>query len=181
MITKHVPNILTGSRVVLAVFVYNFIATEQFAYALIFHLIIFLTDVADGFLARKFHAESKLGEVYLEHLADVSWIFFTVLGLISLGKIPGWFVYVFIPGAIIFITIKFTVPGEKLARLFKFYIQPFAYGSFIVFMPIYFAFQTLPLLAFLVVLFLMLALAFFERERITYFLSNMGQGLSSKR
>ena len=52
---KHVPNILTLSRFALIPFIVYFIDAENYLLAFIFLTISALTDILDGFIARKFN------------------------------------------------------------------------------------------------------------------------------
>ncbi len=71
---KHLPNALTVARLIMSLAL-MFIKTFSF----VFYLLYFacgITDVLDGFVARKFHLESKMGAM-LDSIADL--FFFTVI------------------------------------------------------------------------------------------------------
>jgi cardiolipin synthase len=66
---KLVPNLLTAARILAAP--YLFWLTWQRAYTpvIVLFIAIGLTDVADGVVARRFHASSRVG-AYLDPIAD---------------------------------------------------------------------------------------------------------------
>lgn len=66
---KYVPNLLTAARILATP--YLFWLTWQHAYTpvIVLFIALGLTDAADGFLARLFHASSRLG-AYLDPVAD---------------------------------------------------------------------------------------------------------------
>lgn len=68
MIKKHLPNILTAARVPLAVAML-FVKTLSWAF-LTLYLLCGLTDILDGFFARKFGVQSRLG-ARLDSAADL--------------------------------------------------------------------------------------------------------------
>ncbi|MCL2671881.1 MAG: CDP-alcohol phosphatidyltransferase family protein [Clostridiales bacterium] len=66
---KHIPNILSGIRILLVgVFVALFFKAQYYA-ALIVFAVAFFTDLLDGYLARKFNWISSLGKL-LDPAAD---------------------------------------------------------------------------------------------------------------
>ena len=84
---KHVPNILTICRFLLIPFVVFYIFTGNYILAFIFFTLSGLTDIADGFIARKFNESSKLGAV-LDIMGDrivenIYWMTFCALGWIN--------------------------------------------------------------------------------------------------
>jgi len=103
---KHLPNLLTASRLVLTLFMFVALATasgalpyisenltvdQQFGlqrFAVIAFFVSAITDFFDGWLARKLHAESVWGAI-LDPIADKVLVAGAVLGLMSLGPQPG--------------------------------------------------------------------------------------------
>ena len=88
------PNRLTIARVALVPVI---VALLQFdspvcqTLALAAFIAAALTDWLDGYLARKYHQRSKLGQV-LDPLADRLYILATLIGLAIRGIIPWWMV-----------------------------------------------------------------------------------------
>ncbi len=97
-ISRCIPNILTGSRMILT-FIYLFILDNlnfysnnklYFIYAVIVFSFICLTDFIDGKIARKINAESILGS-FLDVIADFIFIVSSLTLLNINNKIPIWF------------------------------------------------------------------------------------------
>jgi len=74
-------NLLTFSRIILAAIIFLLLmSSDGYLLALILFYIASLTDWLDGYLARKFHAVSQLGEI-LDPIADKILIVFVFFGL----------------------------------------------------------------------------------------------------
>ena len=74
-------NLLTFSRIVLAAIIFLLLmSSDGYFIALILFYIASFTDWLDGYLARKFHAVSQLGEI-LDPIADKILIVFVFFGL----------------------------------------------------------------------------------------------------
>jgi len=118
---KHLPNALTVSRIIL---IFCFVALANFdsenptciqvdesvAYAchvvaLIVAFLAGVTDLLDGFLARKYHVESDFGRL-MDPLADKIFILATFVMMLDYGLIPGWVL-------IVILTREFMVTGLR--------------------------------------------------------------------
>ena len=66
---KNLPNILTIIRFLLIPFIIFYIFTGNYILAFVFFTISGLTDIADGFIARKFELVSNFGKL-MDPLAD---------------------------------------------------------------------------------------------------------------
>ena len=66
---KHIPNILTVARFFLIPFVIYSLVVDNYLMAFIFLTISGLTDVLDGFIARKFNFITNFGKL-IDPLAD---------------------------------------------------------------------------------------------------------------
>jgi cardiolipin synthase len=66
---KHVPNSLTAVRILATPIVFWLVSRRAYTPAIVLFIAIGLTDVADGVIARRFHASSRLG-AYLDPIAD---------------------------------------------------------------------------------------------------------------
>jgi CDP-diacylglycerol--glycerol-3-phosphate 3-phosphatidyltransferase len=102
---KHIPNLLTGARILAGVLMFLFLAAAaggvpfvsesltpdtQFAlerWALVLFVIACITDFFDGWLARKLNATSTWG-VILDPIGDKILICGAILGLAALGPQP---------------------------------------------------------------------------------------------
>lgn len=88
---KHVPNILSALRIALVpVFILAFVRGKSALCATVF-IISGISDIADGFIARKFCATSNLGKI-LDPIADKLTYASAFFCLCADGKIPLFFV-----------------------------------------------------------------------------------------
>ena len=86
---KHVPNILTIIRFLLIPFIIFYIFTGNYLLAFIFFTISGITDIADGFIARKFNLISNFGKL-MDPLADKLTQISTLASLVLTNIIPIW-------------------------------------------------------------------------------------------
>lgn len=84
---KHVPNILTIIRFLLIPFIVINIFNENYIMAFAFFTISGLTDVVDGFIARRFNLISTFGKL-MDPLADKSTQICTLASLALVDIIP---------------------------------------------------------------------------------------------
>lgn len=89
----HVPNILTGYRFVAAplllLCLYPGAATWVSLLGFGLYLSAALTDLADGYIARKYKVESVLGKL-MDPLADKVLVAAVLVMLIPLDRMPAW-------------------------------------------------------------------------------------------
>ena len=88
----NVPNTLTVSRLVLAVFVFALIANEFYRSALVIFVIAALTDALDGYFARLLKQDTPLGR-QLDPLIDkviVAGCYIYLAAIPDTGVRPGW-------------------------------------------------------------------------------------------
>ncbi|MBR2428123.1 MAG: CDP-diacylglycerol--glycerol-3-phosphate 3-phosphatidyltransferase [Lentisphaeria bacterium] len=118
---KNIPNQITVSRIILVfIFVllssfdtgenFTFQVSKNTAYichviALIVAVIAALTDLLDGYLARKLKVESDFGRL-VDPLADKIFVLATYTMMVSYDLIPGWFL-------IIILAREFVVTGLR--------------------------------------------------------------------
>lgn len=86
---KHVPNILTIIRFLLIPFIVIYIFLGNYILAFIFFTISGITDIADGFIARKFNLISNFGKL-MDPLADKLTQIATLTSLVITNIIPIW-------------------------------------------------------------------------------------------
>ena len=84
---KHGPNILSALRIIGSVGLL-FCKPVGAAFWAIYAL-CGISDMADGWLARKFHAETKAGAI-LDSVADLSFVVCCAIRLLPLLSIPSW-------------------------------------------------------------------------------------------
>lgn len=87
ILLKHVPNILTIIRFLLIPFIVINIFNENYIMAFAFFTISGLTDIADGFIARRFNLISTFGKL-MDPLADKSTQICTLASLALVDIIP---------------------------------------------------------------------------------------------
>ena len=91
----NIPNILTVIRLILVpvfAFVFHFEGDAKVYSALIF-LLASITDVADGYIARKYNMSTKVGQL-LDPLADKLMQLTVIVCLALAGRLPVWFVII---------------------------------------------------------------------------------------
>ena len=90
---KHVPNILTMCRFVLIPFIFGSIVNNQYVAAFVFLTLSGITDILDGFIARKFNLITNFGKL-IDPLADKATQISTLIALLFAGIIPDWILIV---------------------------------------------------------------------------------------
>ncbi len=88
---RLLPNLLTLTRIALTVPVLWLLTRQEFGWALVLFAVAGVTDALDGFLAKRFGWESRLGAV-LDPLADKFLLVGTYLVLGLQGWLPLWLV-----------------------------------------------------------------------------------------
>lgn len=86
-----VPNVLSFFRLALVPVFLIFLITGEDGLALIVLIVSSITDFLDGFLARRLHQISRLGQL-LDPAADRLYIFAALIGLAWRDVIPWWLV-----------------------------------------------------------------------------------------
>lgn len=86
---KNVPNILTIIRFLLIPFIVFYIFSGNYILAFVFFTISGLTDIADGFIARKYNLISNFGKL-MDPLADKLTQITTLASLAITDIIPIW-------------------------------------------------------------------------------------------
>lgn len=90
---KHIPNILTIIRILLIPVILFYVFTGQYIIAFIVFTLSGLTDIADGFIARKFNLISNFGKL-MDPLADKLTQIATLTSLVITDIIPIWILVV---------------------------------------------------------------------------------------
>ena len=90
---KHIPNILTVARFFLIPFIIYFIVVDQYITALILLTVSGLTDILDGWIARKFNFITNFGKL-IDPLADKATQLAVLLTITFKGVIPFWIIIV---------------------------------------------------------------------------------------
>ncbi len=84
---RHLPNILTVARLLLALPIALTVAWGHFFSSLILAILAGVSDALDGFLARRFHWQSRFGAV-LDPLADKLLLIGCFVALSWVGAVP---------------------------------------------------------------------------------------------
>ena len=84
---KHLPNLITVLRLLGALgLLFSDVGSVAFWEI---YFVCGLSDMADGFLARKLHCESKMGAL-LDSLADLAFVVSSCIKLIPVLALPHW-------------------------------------------------------------------------------------------
>lgn len=117
---KHIPNILTLSRFIFIPFIFVAIINENFFDAFILLTISGLTDVLDGFIARKFNYITNFGKL-IDPLADKFTQIFTLIALCNIEMIPQWLlIVIFFKEGLMIVGASFLY-GKKLVVSSRWY------------------------------------------------------------
>jgi cardiolipin synthase len=88
---RDIPNVISFARVLLTIPVVLALLEREFAWALVLFAVAGLSDGLDGFLAKHYGWQSRLGGL-LDPLADKSLLVASFLVLGAIGLIPVWLV-----------------------------------------------------------------------------------------
>jgi cardiolipin synthase len=138
-LTRNLPNLLTAARLAVVPVIAFQILNGHFRTALLLTFLAGMTDIVDGFLARRFHSTSRLG-AWLDPLADKGLLVTLFLTLGWIGVFSWWLVgLVFARDAVILLMVgaafAFTTirdfPPSKWGKLSTF-LQLVACGGMLV-------------------------------------------------
>ena len=113
--SQHLPNVLSAFRIAGSIGLL-FCDVRGWPFWTLYAL-CGLSDVLDGWLARKFHAESKSGAV-LDSVADIIFVFCCAARLLPVLEIPVW-LWIW-AGVIVFIKIVNQVSALVVCKRFCF-------------------------------------------------------------
>ncbi len=105
---QNVPNLLSFSRILATVVIFILILVNQpwaFLVATVIFFLASITDLLDGYLARKYSLVSSIG-IFLDLTADKVFVSAILVALVQLGLVPAWAVF-------IIITREFVVTGLR--------------------------------------------------------------------
>jgi cardiolipin synthase len=100
---RDIPNLLTVLRIFLTVPVIWMLLEREFAWALLLFGVAGVSDGLDGYLAKRYGWESRLGSL-LDPLADKALLVSSFLSLGWLGLIPTWLVLLVILRDLVIVT-----------------------------------------------------------------------------
>ncbi|MDF1589573.1 MAG: CDP-alcohol phosphatidyltransferase family protein [Gammaproteobacteria bacterium] len=102
MRTSDLPNAISILRIVLVIPVVIALLNNNFSTALVLFAIAGFSDALDGFLAKHFHWESRLGSI-LDPLADKLLLVASFACLAWLGLVPMWLLWLVLARDIIIV------------------------------------------------------------------------------
>ena len=117
---KHIPNALTIVRFLLIPFILFYIFTGNYILAFIFFTISGITDVVDGFIARKFNLISNFGKL-MDPLADKLTQISVLASLVKVEIIPFWILVIVILKELIMIMGASFLYGKNVVVYSKWY------------------------------------------------------------
>ena len=118
---ENIPNILTIIRFILIPFIFISVVSKHFLIALIIFTISAITDVLDGFIARKFNYITDIGKL-IDPLADKLTQMALLLSLAILKILPWWiFAIVFIKECVMIISASFLYKRDDVVVYSKWY------------------------------------------------------------
>lgn len=124
----NIPNIITIFRIILIpVYLYFFYSkgVDKWTYAGIVFIIAAISDLLDGYIARKYNLESKLGAL-LDPLADKLFVFAILISFTAAKIIPSWILIIMglkeisliIGAGILYLfTDSRVIPSDKYGKL----------------------------------------------------------------
>ena len=92
MTRRDIPNLISIIRILLVLPIIGALSDYQFGLAMVLFAIAGVSDALDGFLAKQYHWESRLGSI-LDPLADKLLLVASFATLTWLGFIPSWLLW----------------------------------------------------------------------------------------
>lgn len=118
---ENIPNILTIIRFILIPFIYISVLSHHYLIALIIFTISALTDILDGYIARKYNYITDIGKL-IDPLADKLTQVSLLLSLSILKILPWWiFAIVFIKELVLIISASVLYSRKDVVVYSKWY------------------------------------------------------------
>ena len=118
---ENIPNMLTIIRFILIPFIYISVLSRHFLIALIIFTISAITDVLDGYIARKYNYITDIGKL-MDPLADKLTQVSLLLSLTILKTLPLWiFIVVFVKELILVISASVLYSKKDVVVYSKWY------------------------------------------------------------
>ncbi|OQD57971.1 putative phosphatidylglycerophosphate synthase [Methanobrevibacter arboriphilus JCM 13429 = DSM 1125] len=116
-LTKNIPNILSSIRIIITIpfifSLYDLILGTGSIISLLLFSIIIISDILDGYLARKLNFVSAFG-ANLDIFADIFYSFLSTTILCYLNVVPIWFLFI-----VIFKFLEFVITSKFLKNYKK--------------------------------------------------------------
>lgn len=100
---SYLPNLISLARIILVIPVVWALLTGDFAIALILFAVAGFSDALDGFLAKHYHWESRLGSI-LDPLADKLLLVASFASLTYLALLPQWLLWLVLGRDVLIVT-----------------------------------------------------------------------------
>ena len=118
---ENIPNILTIIRFILIPFIYVSVLSKHFLTALIIFTISALTDILDGYIARKYNYITDIGKL-IDPLADKLTQLSLLLSLAILKILPWWiFMIVFVKEFVLVVSASVLYSKKDVVVYSKWY------------------------------------------------------------
>lgn len=117
---KHIPNLLTLVRFILIPIILKYIIEENYLLAFIFLTFSSLTDILDGYIARKYHFITDFGKL-IDPLADKATQIAILVVLVVQNIIPIWILIIILLKEVIMIAGACFVYGKDFVVSSKWY------------------------------------------------------------
>ena len=117
---KHIPNILTIIRFIFIPIILYFIFTGNYVLGIVFFTISGVTDVLDGFIARKFNLISNFGKL-MDPLADKLTQISVLASFVTVDIIPFWILVIVILKELIMVVGASFLYGKDVVVYSKWY------------------------------------------------------------
>ncbi len=126
---RFIPDVLTGSRVVLAGLMGGLIVAQSWTLATFLLFLAILTDVFDGEIARSLKIETGHGE-FVDQLADGLLWASLFASLTLAGELPSWALLALLLGSLAFHLASLISKGSRwwVIRRHMHWIHPTAYA-----------------------------------------------------
>src|ERR1700676_1025849 len=95
---KNMPNLLSFSRILATILVFILAIVNQpwsFLIATVIFFLASVTDLLDGYLARRYHLVSPLG-IFLDLTADKVFVSAILVAFVQISLVPAWIVVIII-------------------------------------------------------------------------------------
>lgn len=117
---KHIPNCLTLCRFVLIPFIFGAILQQDYVAAFVFLTLSGITDVLDGFIARKFNLITNFGKL-IDPLADKTTQIATLIAITYIKIVPTWILIVVFIKELLMVSGASFLYGKKLVVSSRWY------------------------------------------------------------
>lgn len=119
-VLRNIPNILTIFRIALIPFIIITIINDEYFTAIMFFILSGLTDVLDGFIARKFNFITDFGKL-MDPLADKLTQIATLISIVINGLIPYWILIIIVLKEVILVCGAAFLYGKSIVTPSKWF------------------------------------------------------------